>query len=239
MNVLYYKNDTVKSSITQSSCDVKFMLATFLSLTSSVLPPSSSIMSNMSHSLPKRQKTSIVAFHLTLVMLNKFRSHFYFQPIRLFDPCCWYKFTCWIEWQTMQIKISWLLQKPTDLDLHCLPRQGISGFIRKRVKRCKMSNSNYPKHRHYHYVFRLVYTLVLALCRLNSERLNHHQIKANHINETIFNLNCLLSVKQKYRKVHIYIYYYYYYYYFLSMISRFFLSMIIDQQVKLLETGDP
>ena len=31
---------------------------------------------------------------------------------------------------------SWLLllQKPTDLDLHCLQRQGISGFSRTRVK---------------------------------------------------------------------------------------------------------
>ena len=38
------------------------------------------------------------------------------------------------EWQTMQIQISWLLQKPTDLDLHCLQRQGISGFSRTRVK---------------------------------------------------------------------------------------------------------
>ena len=28
---------------------------------------------------------------------------------------------------------SGLLQKPTDLDLHCLQRQGISGFSRKRV----------------------------------------------------------------------------------------------------------
>ena len=28
----------------------------------------------------------------------------------------------------MQIQISWLLQKPSDLDLHCLQRQGISGF---------------------------------------------------------------------------------------------------------------
>ena len=29
--------------------------------------------------------------------------------------------------------ISWLLQKPADLDLHCLQRQGISGFSRTRV----------------------------------------------------------------------------------------------------------
>ena len=36
----------------------------------------------------------------------------------------------------MQIQISWLLQKPTDLDLHCLQMQGISGFSRTRVKTC-------------------------------------------------------------------------------------------------------
>ena len=34
----------------------------------------------------------------------------------------------------MQIQISWLLQKLTDLDLHCLPTQGISRFSRTRVK---------------------------------------------------------------------------------------------------------
>ena len=34
----------------------------------------------------------------------------------------------------MQIQIRWLLQKPIDLDLHCLRRQGISGFSRTRVK---------------------------------------------------------------------------------------------------------
>ena len=31
-----------------------------------------------------------------------------------------------IKWQTVQIQISWLLQKPTDLDLHCLLRQGMT-----------------------------------------------------------------------------------------------------------------
>ena len=31
-------------------------------------------------------------------------------------------------WQTVQIQINWLLQKPTDLDLHCFQRQGISRF---------------------------------------------------------------------------------------------------------------
>ena len=38
------------------------------------------------------------------------------------------------KWQIVQIQISWLLQKPTDLDLHCLHRQGISWFSRTRVK---------------------------------------------------------------------------------------------------------
>ena len=33
-----------------------------------------------------------------------------------------------------RFQISWLLQKPTDLDLHCLHRQGISRFSRTRVK---------------------------------------------------------------------------------------------------------
>ena len=37
------------------------------------------------------------------------------------------------SWQIEQIQISWLLQKPTDLDLHCLQRQGISGLSRTRV----------------------------------------------------------------------------------------------------------
>ena len=34
----------------------------------------------------------------------------------------------------MQILINWLLQKPSDLDLHCLQRQGMCGFSRTRVK---------------------------------------------------------------------------------------------------------
>ena len=38
------------------------------------------------------------------------------------------------EWQTVQIQISWLLKKPTDLDLHCLQRQSISRLSRTRVK---------------------------------------------------------------------------------------------------------
>ena len=40
-------------------------------------------------------------------------------------------------WQIVQIQNSWLLQKPTDLDLHSLQGQGISGFSRTRVKHYK------------------------------------------------------------------------------------------------------
>ena len=38
------------------------------------------------------------------------------------------------EWQTVQIQISWPLQKPADLDLHCFQKQDISEFSRTRVK---------------------------------------------------------------------------------------------------------
>ena len=37
------------------------------------------------------------------------------------------------KWQTTQTQVSWLLQKPTDLDWHCLQKQGISGISRTRV----------------------------------------------------------------------------------------------------------
>ena len=45
----------------------------------------------------------------------------------------------------MQIQISWLLQKPTDLDLHCLQRQDISWFSRTRVNHDYiLQNGNTP-----------------------------------------------------------------------------------------------
>ena len=48
------------------------------------------------------------------------------------------------SWQTVQIQISWLLQKPTDLDLHCLQRQGISGFSRTRVNVAFLKKTDKP-----------------------------------------------------------------------------------------------
>ena len=47
------------------------------------------------------------------------------------------------KWQIVQIQISWLLKKPTDLDLHCLQRQGISRFSRTRVKIIVKDNNHW------------------------------------------------------------------------------------------------
>ena len=65
---------------------------------------------------------------LTLVMLNKLRCHpHFYYLIPVVDT---YSHT---EWQTVQLQISWLIQKPTDLNLHCLHRQGIFRTSRTRV----------------------------------------------------------------------------------------------------------
>ena len=45
----------------------------------------------------------------------------------------------------MQIQISWVLQKPTDLDLHCLQRQGTSGFSRTMVNTLRTFSANFTR----------------------------------------------------------------------------------------------
>ena len=52
----------------------------------------------------------------------------------------------------MQIQISWLLQKPTDLDLHCLLKQAISGVSRSRVRVRRMTC--FPSLKGYTYQFK-------------------------------------------------------------------------------------
>ena len=79
--------------------------------------------------------------HLTFVMLNKLRCHATsnFQPVRLlFDR------NSHIEWQTVQIQISWLLSKPTDLDFHRLLRQGMSCSAREGLSKCLFSYTEPP-----------------------------------------------------------------------------------------------
>ena len=60
------------------------------------------------------------------------------------------------EWQTVQIQISWLLQKPTDLDLHCLQRQGLSGFSRTRVNTLIKPKPTFNKN-----IINIVFTLII------------------------------------------------------------------------------
>ena len=53
----------------------------------------------------------------------------------------------------MQIQISWLLQKPTDLDLHCLLRQDMSCSAREGLRLCGSLEcnhfSNFGEDEHY------------------------------------------------------------------------------------------
>ena len=74
---------------------------------------------------------------LALLMLSKLRymPTSNFQPIRVLIQVV--DINSHAKWQTVQIQISWLLQEPTDLDLHCLQRQG-SVFSRTRVKPSKL-----------------------------------------------------------------------------------------------------
>ena len=73
--------------------------------------------------------------YLTLVLLNELMPHPY---ILILGPSNYLTYIVDINsqtyWQTVKIQISWLLQKPTDLDLHCLQRQDISRCSRTRVK---------------------------------------------------------------------------------------------------------
>ena len=68
---------------------------------------------------------------LTLVLLNKLRCHIHFLIFSQSDYLIQVvDVNSLTKWQTVQIQISWLLQNPIDLDLHCLQRQDISGSSR-------------------------------------------------------------------------------------------------------------
>ena len=74
----------------------------------------------------------------------------------------------------MQIQIRWLLQKPTDLDLHCLQRQGIFGFSRTRVKLAKLIQTNpylsKKKKKRKNSILRLIITkITLKICKGTQE----------------------------------------------------------------------
>ena len=79
----------------------------------------------------------------------------------------------------MQIQISWLLQKPTDLDLHCLQRQGISGFSRTRVK--PHADSNGPDQSNIH-----------ATCSKPSLNIHYSSLYGNVLFFCLFVLDCFV-----------------------------------------------
>ena len=66
---------------------------------------------------------------LTLVLLNTLSLPHPFLTVNKSDNSI-HK----LNEKTVQILIRWLLQKPSDLDLHCLQRQCLSLFSRTRVK---------------------------------------------------------------------------------------------------------
>ena len=69
------------------------------------------------------------------LMLNKLRCQDHtsnFQPIRLLDPGGGYNCTY------LMTESVYPCQNPTDLDLHCLQRQGISGLSRTGVNSTTM-----------------------------------------------------------------------------------------------------
>ena len=81
-------------------------------------------------------------WHCTLVMLNKLMPGPLLIVSQSDSLIQIFYINSHTEWQTLQIQISWFLQKPTDLDLHCLQRQGISGFSRTRVYTSSKVKSN-------------------------------------------------------------------------------------------------
>ena len=69
------------------------------------------------------------------------------------------------EWQTVQIQISWLLQKPTDLDLHICKGRVYPGSARQGLKAPLQGASNdYPEHMFFwRYNYKLGYFCYLEL----------------------------------------------------------------------------
>ena len=61
------------------------------------------------------------------------------------------------EWQTVQIQISWLLQKPTDLDLHCLQGRVCPGSAGQGLSNKDFGNFFFMK-KYFFFFFLLFFT---------------------------------------------------------------------------------
>ena len=99
------------------------------------------------------------------------------------------------EWQTVQIQISWLLQKPTDLDLDCLQRQGISGFSMTRVKyQLHLSNCR-KQYEHKLILFYLVSCFWNNLSDSSWQIFHRRSTEVINILNYLFQLTCFISRK--------------------------------------------
>ena len=114
------------------------------------------------------------------------------------------------EWQTVHIQISWLLQKPTDLDLHCLRRHDISGFSRTSVNfRRKKKLYSCPRwDQYWQNLYSIVFSDIQIHCYKysnltdeNSYHLSTKSLELHHFG-IFFSLDmtfkCLESIKTSY-----------------------------------------
>ena len=75
-----------------------------------------------------------------------------------------------IQWQAVQIQISWLLQKPTDLDLHCLQKRTYPGSAGQGLIYSHFVQTITILHRHIYLVNQLQHLLhnsrILQFCTI-------------------------------------------------------------------------
>ena len=100
------------------------------------------------------------------------------------------------KWQTVQIQITWLLQKPTDQTLHCLQRQGITGFSRTRVNKIFASTMQFSLTEQMGqdnlvYIHKLYYTVFLWTKPQKRDRTTYVSVKKGHVRKV--KKDCLLG----------------------------------------------
>ena len=93
----------------------------------------------------------------------------------------------------MQIQISWLLKKPTDLDLHCLQRQGISGLAGQDLSPLQgnvMGTCNLFSWNKLFFVDRPFYLVVWVVLSFQGEILNWMPLDVDKYQITCRNVRC-------------------------------------------------
>ena len=94
-----------------------------------------------------------------------------FQPIILHDPGFWYKFT---YWRTNSADPDQLASsEATDLDLHCLQRQGIFGFSRYHTRDKMISLYYHTRAKMIKYWCRASEKMILHWYRTSAKMISH------------------------------------------------------------------